>query len=76
MSQLGEGSEVSSQDLAYVMLSLQRRGCHKINLVTPTHVVPQILEALGLAAADGLNIPLVYNCGGYSTASWTSICRT
>jgi putative pyruvate formate lyase activating enzyme len=67
ISQLGEGSEVSSQDLAYVMLSLQRRGCHNINLVTPTHVVPQILEALGLAAADGLNIPLVYNCGGYES---------
>jgi putative pyruvate formate lyase activating enzyme len=50
-----------------MMLSLQRRGCPNINLVTPTHVVPQILEALGLAAADGLNIPLVYNCGGYES---------
>ena len=67
ISQVGEGSEASSQDLAYMMLSLQRRGCHNINLVTPTHVVPQILEALGLAAADGLNIPLVYNCAGYES---------
>jgi putative pyruvate formate lyase activating enzyme len=67
ISQLGEGSEGSSQDLAYMMLSLQRRGCHNINLVTPTHVVPQILEALELAITDGLNIPLVYNCGGYES---------
>ena len=58
---------MSSQDLAYMMLSLQRRGCHNINLVTPTHVVPQILEALELAVADGLDIPLVYNCGGYES---------
>ena len=84
IGQLGEGSEVSSQDLAHIMLSLQRGGCHNINLVTPTHVVPQILEALELAIADGLSIPLVYNCGGYESvetlrslmASWTSICRT
>jgi len=67
ISQLGEGSEVSSQDLAYMMLSLQRRGCHNINLVTPTHVVPQILEGLDLAVADGLDVPLVYNCGGYES---------
>jgi len=50
-----------------MMLSLQHRGCHNINLVTPTHVVPQILEALELAVADGLYIPLVYNCGGYES---------
>ena len=50
-----------------MMLSLQHRGCHNINLVTPTHVVPQILEGLELAIADGLNIPLVYNCGGYES---------
>jgi len=50
-----------------MMLSLQRRGCHNIKLVTPTHVVPQILEALELAVADGLDIPLVYNCGGYES---------
>ena len=67
ISQLGEGSDVSTQDLAQMMLSLQHRGCHNINLVTPTHVVPQILEALELAVADGLNIPLVYNCGGYES---------
>ena len=58
---------MGSRDLAYMMLSLQHRGCHNINLVTPTHVVPQILEALELAVADGLYIPLVYNCGGYES---------
>jgi len=67
ISQLGEGSEASSHDMAYMMLSLQRRGCHNINLVSPTHVVPQILEALELAVAEGLHVPLVYNCGGYES---------
>jgi putative pyruvate formate lyase activating enzyme len=65
VSQDGEGSETTSEDLAYIMLSLQRKGCHNINLVSPTHVVPQILEALEMAVADGLSMPLVYNCGGY-----------
>jgi putative pyruvate formate lyase activating enzyme len=47
------------------MLRLQELGCHNINLVTPSHVVPQILEALVLAAERGLRMPLVYNTGGY-----------
>jgi putative pyruvate formate lyase activating enzyme len=55
----------SSQELAQMMLSLQRRGCHNINLVSPTHVVPYILEALEIAVSCGLNLPLVYNSGGY-----------
>jgi putative pyruvate formate lyase activating enzyme len=67
ISQLGEGSEVSSQDLAGMMLSLQQRKCHNINLVTPTHVVPQILQALELAIGEGLHVPLVYYCGGYES---------
>jgi putative pyruvate formate lyase activating enzyme len=50
-----------------MMLSLEKRGCHNINLVTPTHVVPQILSALVIAAENGLSIPLVYNCGGYES---------
>jgi putative pyruvate formate lyase activating enzyme len=50
-----------------MMLSLQRQGCHNINIVTPTHVVPQWLEALGIAAAKGLCVPLVYNSGGYDS---------
>jgi len=49
------------------MLSLQARGCHKINLVSPTHVVPQILESLQLAVESGLHLPLVYNSGGYDS---------
>ena len=49
------------------MLSLQARGCHNINLVSPTHVVPYILDALELAASMGLHLPLVYNSGGYDS---------
>ncbi len=56
---------VDSDQLAAVMLDLQRQGCHNINLVTPSHVVPQILEALALAADQGLTLPLVYNSSGY-----------
>jgi len=67
ISQMGEGRAVTRQELARIMLALQARGCHNINLVTPTHVVPQILEALLLAVAQGLSIPLVYNCGGYES---------
>lgn len=59
------GSEVTDAQLAAMMLTLQDRGCHNINFVTPTHVAPQILSAVRLAAEKGLNIPLVYNCGGY-----------
>ena len=64
-SHLGAGSEVSSKTLAAMMLDLQRQGCHNINIVTPTHVVPQILDALPHAIDSGLNVPLVYNTGGY-----------
>ncbi len=67
ISQLGEGSPVSPKELARMMLSLQAKGCHNINLVSPTHVVPFILEALELAAGEGLNLPLVYNTGGYDS---------
>lgn len=62
----GEGSIIANKDLAQIMLVLQNRyRCHNINLVTPTHFVPNILEALSLAAEQGLKLPLVYNCGGY-----------
>ena len=67
ISQLGEGSETGREELARMMLSLQARGCHNINLVTPTHVVPYILDALELAASMGLYLPLVYNSGGYDS---------
>jgi putative pyruvate formate lyase activating enzyme len=49
------------------MLSLQRKGCHNINLVTPTHFSPQIVDALIIAAEKGLELPFVYNCGGYES---------
>ncbi len=61
----GDGNFVSHDELAGMMLSLQRRGCHNINLVTPTHVVPHIVKALRLAIKKGLVLPLVYNNGGY-----------
>ncbi len=67
ISQLGEGSVVSREQLADMMLSLQAKGCHNINLVSPTHVVPHILAALELAAGRGLYLPLVYNSGGYDS---------
>ncbi len=67
VSQLGEGEIVSGEDLARIMLWLQDRGCHNINLVSPTHVVPQILQALEIAARSGLRLPLVYNSGGYDS---------
>jgi putative pyruvate formate lyase activating enzyme len=65
ISHKGYGIEVAPADLAATMLALQDRGCHNINLVTPTHVTAQILEALPLAIEEGLRVPLVYNCSGY-----------
>ena len=65
ISQLREGKDVSPQELAEMMLSLQEQGCHNINLVTPSHQVPQILEGLLLATQRGLHVPLVYNTSSY-----------
>jgi len=65
ISQLGNGQSVTNERLAAMMLELQRMGCHNINLVTPTHYVPQILDAVERAAKAGLRIPLVYNTSGY-----------
>lgn len=67
ISQEGEGNEVSLSELAEMMLELQKGGCHNINLVSPSHYVPQILEALLVASAMGLYIPIVYNTGGYDS---------
>lgn len=64
-SQLGQGRETDFEELARFMLELQKMGCHNINLVTPTHVMPQILTALKQAISKGLTIPIVYNTGGY-----------
>ncbi|MCF6097012.1 radical SAM protein [Thermovorax subterraneus] len=67
ISHYGEGREMSARELADVMLELQQIGCHNVNLVSPSHCVPQIIEALQLAVKDGLKIPLVYNTGGYDS---------
>lgn len=67
-SQQGKGREVDFEELAQSMLELQKMGCHNINLVTPTHIMPQILKSLGLAIGKGLRIPLVYNTSGYELA--------
>lgn len=66
-SQIGEGVDVTPVELARIMLRLQEEGCHNINLVTPEHVVPQILEALLLAVQGGLRLPLVYNTSSYDS---------
>lgn len=65
ISQLGQGKEIGVEELAGIMLKLQADNCHNINFVTPTHYMPQILEAVFIARKKGLNLPLVYNCGGY-----------
>jgi putative pyruvate formate lyase activating enzyme len=65
ISQLGVGQEVDAERLAGMMIELQRRGCHNINLVTPTHYVAQTLAALDYAIPRGLNIPILYNTSGY-----------
>lgn len=67
ISQEGEGRPVSIEELATIMLALQDSGCHNINLVSPTHVVPQILAALENAVTQGVKIPLVYNTGTYDS---------
>lgn len=65
ISHAAEGAPVSAESLSGIFLALQRIGCHNINLVTPTHATPQIVEALARAAELGLSLPVVYNCGGY-----------
>ena len=67
ISQTDRGDEVEPESIAVMMLELQSRGCHNINFVSPSHVVPQILAAVLIAAQAGLRIPLVYNTGGYDS---------
>ena len=62
-----QGIEVPDTQLAEMMLYLQQKGCHNINFVTPSHIVPQILSAVEIAAEKGLTVPLVYNTSGYDT---------
>lgn len=65
ISHSGEGEEISDEQLAAAMLRLQQIGCHNINFVTPTHYLPNIVQALVYAVEKGLHLPIVYNCGGY-----------
>src|SRR5580658_647017 len=67
ISQAARGPEVSVERLAGMMLELQSGGCHNINFVTPEHVVPQIIEAVAIAAGQGLRLPLVYNTSSYDS---------
>lgn len=61
----GQGRGFTDEQLAQMMLHMQKIGCHNINLVTPTHVMPNIVNATRIAFKDGLRIPLVYNTSGY-----------
>jgi putative pyruvate formate lyase activating enzyme len=65
ISHEGTGKAVSINRLSEIFLEQQERGAHNINLVTPTHYVPQIIEALKLAKNKGLTIPILYNSNGY-----------
>jgi len=67
ISQRPAGRECNARDIADIMLALQRRGCHNINLVTPEHVVPQVIEALAEAIERGLRLPVVYNTSAYDS---------
>lgn len=69
ISTLGYGKEISNERLKEIFLELQAKGAHNINLVTPTHYVPQIVEALKEAKKVGLNIPIVYNTSSYENVS-------
>ncbi len=67
ISQMGTGVERTPGELACQMTWLQEQGCHNLNLVTPTHFMPQILRALGIARERGFNLPIVYNTSGYES---------
>jgi len=69
ISQKRSGKERGPGEIADLMLSLQEKGCHNINFVTPEHVAPQVIEAVAEAAARGLRLPIVYNTSGYDALS-------
>jgi putative pyruvate formate lyase activating enzyme len=73
ISHKGQGNPVSDVELADMMLALQKEGCHNINFVTPSHVVPQILAAVQKAAEKGLSLPLVYNTSAYDAVETLKI---
>mgnify|MGYP006285061613 CR=1 FL=1 len=67
ISQKDAGNEVDAEELAGIMMKIQGMGCHNINLVSPSHIVPQFLESLEIACMRGLEVPIVYNTGGYDS---------
>jgi len=73
ISHLGEGQTITFEDLSRMMIKLHSLGCHNINFVTPSHFVPQILKSLPIAIEAGLDIPLVYNSGGYDSVQTLKI---
>ncbi|MCS7232694.1 MAG: radical SAM protein [Synergistetes bacterium] len=75
ISQLGSGRVIKVEDLAKIMLILQRAGCHNINLVTPTPHIYSIAKAIELAKSKGLELPIVYNCGGYESVETLKLLR-
>ncbi|MGB2697727.1 MAG: radical SAM protein [Candidatus Zixiibacteriota bacterium] len=75
ISQLGNGNVVTTKRLARMMMELQAQGAHNINLVTPTHYIPQIVEAIFLARKRGLGLPLVYNTSGYESREGLRLLR-
>lgn len=75
ISQLNEGVEINNQRLAEIFLEQQERGAANIDLVTPTHYVPQIVTALQIAKLNGLNLPIVYNSNGYENTDTIELLR-
>jgi len=73
ISQQGRGRESPADRIADLMLSLQYEGCHNINFVTPEHVVPQVIEAIGEAVERGLEVPIVYNTSAYDSLDSLSL---
>ena len=75
ISQLGNGNIITTKNLTQMMIELQKRGAHNINLVTPTHFIPQIVEATLLARKWGLILPIVYNTSGYESEEGLSLLK-
>lgn len=73
ISQEGNGSAVDDYQLAQIMIDLQNQGCHNINLVSPSHIIPQFLASLLIAIPSGLYIPIIYNTGGYDSIEMLSL---
>lgn len=69
ISQKGDGVAAKPEQIAMLMLELQRSGCHNVNFVTPEHVVPQVVEAIAVAVQEGLSVPIVYNTSAYDSVA-------